>query len=565
MRNRPSRFVDSEKALKRQLQALLDLQNAEKRRKTKAGDASVLGVKIANRYLGEDMLPYPKSRGDEKEWEAGMERRKAELKAQDAREWDEMMREYDEVMAEYVEKNERVDHELGAGDEHAAQTGDSHLASDGGGESNGGKGDVGSGGVSIHPPAGSAKWPSPSQKAGDGTTILLEPAFGSHRPGSNAVLAFAEGYDISIYLAFVESLRATDYDGDVVFSISVESRLKPGVRDYLRSVRPGPDGKGINVVAYEVEWTCFTGKGEPATGSREGMHPCKMDGAFGGGPDGKEAVNDPREPRPVATARYELYWIWSLRYRETSWLMLIDARDVWFQLDPFEELMERGDVSGELHFFGVSLDADGGVCVLSFDPGSKFRSLYPPSFLSIILKFVRAGECRRGQDRHVGVQPQVADDRLREEDHRAVPRGACHLLGVDDRQPGRHRDLPPRHGGRVRRHALQAEGVRPGISQLPLLLEEARPGRGGRRGHIVADRARAGEGHHKQPERAEDQAAEGVGHVRPGEGPGSELGRLHEPGGPPDGQGQGGQRHDKAEEEGIRAEFEDMTKNHFLY
>ena len=162
-----------------------------------------------------------------------------------------------------------------------------------------------------------------------------------------------------------------------MFSISVESRLKPGVRDYLRSVRPGPDGKGINVVAYEVEWTCFTQKGEPADGSREGMHPCKMDGAFGGGPGGDGAVDDPREPRPVATARYELYWIWSLRYKRTSWLMLIDARDVWFQLDPFEELMERGDVSGELHLFGVSSTRTGARMRCRFvfvDSRAKFLS-----------------------------------------------------------------------------------------------------------------------------------------------------------------------------------------------
>ncbi|EJK69496.1 hypothetical protein THAOC_09236, partial [Thalassiosira oceanica] len=390
----------------------------------------------------------------------------------------------------------------------ADEGGPRHASPPGGG----GGGDAGGDGGPILPPPGSARWPSPSRKAGDGTTILLEPAFGSHRPGSNAVLAFAEGYDLSIYLAFVESLRATDYDGDVVFSISVESRLKPGVRDYLRSVRPGPDGRGINVVAYEVEWTCFTQKGEPADGSREGMHPCRMDGAFGGGRGGAEAVDDPREPRPV----------------------------------PEDELADAHRRQGRLVPARPVRGAHG--------EGGRERRASP-----------LRGECRRGQDRHVGLQPQVADDRVREEGDRAVPRGAGHMLGVDDRQPGRHRDVPPRDGGRVRRHALQAEGVRPGISQLPLLLEEARPGRGRRRGNIVADRARAGEGHHKQPGRAPDQAAEGVGHVRPGEGAGPELGRFHEQGGPPDGQGQGGQRHDKAQEERVRAETEDLTKIALLF
>jgi len=57
----------------------------------------------------------------------------------------------------------------------------------------------------------------------------------------------------------------------------------------------------------------------------------------------------------VATARYELYWMWSIQYQKESWLMLIDARDVWFQLHPFKELETRGKVSGELYLFGVSL------------------------------------------------------------------------------------------------------------------------------------------------------------------------------------------------------------------
>ena len=106
-------------------------------------------------------------------------------------------------------------------------------------------------------------------------------------------------------------------------------------------------------MAYEVNWTCFKQSGEPADGSGEGMNHCKMIDAFGDA-DGNP-ISDPREPRPVATARYELYWMWSLQYNKESWLMLIDARDVWFQLNPFEELSSREKVYGELHLFGVRM------------------------------------------------------------------------------------------------------------------------------------------------------------------------------------------------------------------
>jgi hypothetical protein len=86
-----------------------------------------------------------------------------------------------------------------------------------------------------------------------------------------------------------------------------------------------------------------------------------------------KAISDPRTPRPVATARYELYWIWCLQYKSSSWIMLIDARDTWFQLHPFNGLngssnsnssssssKERQVVSsqgGILHLYGENSDA----------------------------------------------------------------------------------------------------------------------------------------------------------------------------------------------------------------
>jgi hypothetical protein len=326
-------FVESEKRLKKQLLQLLALQKAERLahngRRNPNINESVLGVKISNRYLGEDMLPFPKNKGDEEEWEKKMDARKAELRKKDEKEWKDLISKYDAVMEGFVhdvavsDTTGQSNKNTKPNNSHQDQSNNSQLKS----------------------------WPSPLDKAsGPGATIILEPAFGSHRSNSNAIFVFAEGYDLSIYLAFIESLSNSGYTGDVVISISTEDKLKPGVKDYLTSKNTG---EGLNIVGYEVKWDCFKQSGEAATGSNEGMNHCQMNHVFGDA--NKDPVSDPREARPVATARYELYWMWSLKYEAKSWIMLIDARDAWFQLDPFAGLEGQvSDDGGELHLFGVS-------------------------------------------------------------------------------------------------------------------------------------------------------------------------------------------------------------------
>jgi hypothetical protein len=192
----PSRFVDSEKKLKRQLQKLLDLQNAEKKKHTKPKDsnAGVLGVKISTRYLGEDLLPYPDSKGGEKEWEKKMEQRKSELSKTDESEWSAMMQQYNGVMEHYAEENEQAEHELIFDldePEKSVEQSTNHVN----------EGDERSeGNNAMRPPKGSEKWPTPSEKAGADTTILIKPAFGSHRPANDAIFVFAEGKPPVLYL-----------------------------------------------------------------------------------------------------------------------------------------------------------------------------------------------------------------------------------------------------------------------------------------------------------------------------------------------------------------------------
>ena len=200
-------------------------------------------------------------------------------------------------------------------------------------------------------------FPSPAK---EGTHPIIKPTFGEHRSHVDAVFALAEGYDLKMYLLFIESLKDTGFTGDLVLSVSAVGALKSGVEEYLRSNHKQEGEDGINVVVYTVTWTCYEGDGVTvANGAAEGVRKCALVDMFGGA-DGT-AIPDPREPRPVATARYELYWAWSLHYDKHSWLMLIDSRDAHFQLNPFSTLERESDSTrsdGLLYFFEVSSSMD---------------------------------------------------------------------------------------------------------------------------------------------------------------------------------------------------------------
>mmetsp|Transcript_13021 Transcript_13021/g.28737 ORF Transcript_13021/g.28737 Transcript_13021/m.28737 type:complete len:464 (-) Transcript_13021:916-2307(-) len=198
-------------------------------------------------------------------------------------------------------------------------------------------------------PMGKRKlYPSPLPSNAE---IVLKPSFGVHRPDVDAVFVFAEGYDLSIYAMFIESLRfEAKFQGDIVLSVSHLSKLAKGVESYLRSFKSG-------VVVYTVDWKCFSKKnGASIESANAGLSDCAIHGLYGHVSENKmEQVKDPREPRPVATARYELYWAWSLQYNPHQMIFLIDARDTYFQADPFQNLMRSDEVStgGVLHLFEV--------------------------------------------------------------------------------------------------------------------------------------------------------------------------------------------------------------------
>ena len=175
---------------------------------------------------------------------------------------------------------------------------------------------------------------TPQEAVSEDAKILLQPSMGVHRPSSNAVFAFAEGYDLKVYATFIESLKQTGFVGDVVLAVSDKKKMKAGVFEYLKWYTERDD-KSLKIVGYALDWQCLTKNGDQIKGSQRGstvnhgFSDCKLDGMYSDR-DGKPA-EDQREARPVATARYELYYIWSKQYLERSKILVIDSRDTYFQ------------------------------------------------------------------------------------------------------------------------------------------------------------------------------------------------------------------------------------------
>lgn len=160
----------------------------------------------------------------------------------------------------------------------------------------------------------------------------LKPMWGlQHRPSSDSVMALGFGYSRREFARFVSTLRRTKYDGDVILATEPEARMKTGVADLLRTE---------GVLAYGFEYQCVKKK----KGRRLLMTPagCQLTNWYAGG--------DTRGPRPLALARYEMYRSWLLNYHPTSWGIVFDFRDTFFQRNPFE-LVLRSKKQPNLHLF----------------------------------------------------------------------------------------------------------------------------------------------------------------------------------------------------------------------
>jgi hypothetical protein len=135
------------------------------------------------------------------------------------------------------------------------------------------------------------------------------PLWGVKHKGTDAIFALACNYPTIYYKRFVGSLRKFGYTEDVVLAVSPVEKMKPGVEAYL---------KETNVVAYGFDVDC------------QGTDNCKLRDEFLGYPD-------PRPHRTFANIRYALYEYWLRHYSDTSYILILDFRDTFFQANPFQQ------------------------------------------------------------------------------------------------------------------------------------------------------------------------------------------------------------------------------------
>jgi hypothetical protein len=178
----------------------------------------------------------------------------------------------------------------------------------------------------------------------------------------DAIFAYSEGYVLPYYLHFIETLRFTGFDGDLVLAVSAKKFLSPGVWEYLTSQE--------NLVVYHSDMDCFAEdqitlaeRRVMPTGSFDIFQMCLLHEVYGWVDESGKVIKkakDPRQGRVVATLRYEWYWIWNQHYQKNSWIMVLDARDSYFQTNPFLNLPRSPDpnqLSGHLYFFGENANA----------------------------------------------------------------------------------------------------------------------------------------------------------------------------------------------------------------
>jgi hypothetical protein len=105
--------------------------------------------------------------------------------------------------------------------------------------------------------------PPPTSLIPSGVAVE-EPKIGQHRTEKDAVVAFAAEYTLESFVTFIESLRETGFEGDVVLAVSSIDLKNPGIYEYLSSSE--------GVVVYSPNRTCYNLEGE-AVESAKGCLP----------------------------------------------------------------------------------------------------------------------------------------------------------------------------------------------------------------------------------------------------------------------------------------------------
>jgi hypothetical protein len=208
-------------------------------------------------------------------------------------------------------------------------------------------------------------------------TIGIQPVIGSHRCNEqHVVIAFAYGYELPQLIHFMNTLWDTNFDGDLVLGVS--NTISNETKEYLleQSIyHPG-------LVVYEIVLSCQKVNGlvcntrnlledvvvvdDTTTPSiqppyqylpqkrkrrrrpQQQQQLIDQDHATNGNSTRagttigtKSGTKDSRPIRRVSVVRYEYYWAWITQYSSTSQILVTDARDVYFQRNPFDVVATR--------------------------------------------------------------------------------------------------------------------------------------------------------------------------------------------------------------------------------
>ena len=86
------------------------------------------------------------------------------------------------------------------------------------------------------------------------TAALIQPTWGEHRPGSNAIFAIMNECKLEAFALLVKGALKVGFKGDIVMSVASREEMSTGVLDFLQhyhKMYTSSGAKTINLVVYE--------------------------------------------------------------------------------------------------------------------------------------------------------------------------------------------------------------------------------------------------------------------------------------------------------------------------
>ena len=225
-------------------------------------------------------------------------------------------------------------------------------------------------------------FPVPSKLGGANAVNGLEPFRGKHKAENDAIFALAEGYQLDKMIAFVESLKDTNYTGDLVLGLNwtlCDEETQAWLEETIKlsqQVSESAKPQGPNIVLYaSFSHGCPLGistKDRTKNACQAILYKDKNTNLM---------LPDPRPARHVAMFRFEAYWLWIQHYSATSRIATLDVRDIFFQRHPFQNEYLARTTPEELHVFAeggkpLQQTATGWWMVMGFGPNSSKHPYY---------------------------------------------------------------------------------------------------------------------------------------------------------------------------------------------